>query len=188
VLIASHDSFQVFRRFSVLRARLLLLKQDKLSMLERKLERIDRTEDNLLRLGSNRSDDNVERGVLLSEINDALIDYGMQSILKDFKRPNVKKADELIERSHRILNLEPAKQRSVSSLQHWINGNGCVARNETAYLKRTEDLASVAETDDTVMSWLETLVEDCLIRARGYFPRVGPYLQSCVRYRVAHTL
>ncbi|KAI0804904.1 hypothetical protein GGR55DRAFT_657707 [Xylaria sp. FL0064] len=170
-LIASHDSFQVFRRFSTLRTRLLLLKQDKLSMLERKLERIDQTENNMLRLGSNRSDDNAERGVLLSEINNALVDY-----------------DELIERSHRMLNLAPAKQRSVSSLQHWINGNGCVARDEAAYLGCTEELVSVTETDDTVMSWLETLVEDCLIRTRGYFRRVGTYLQSCVRDRVAHSL
>ncbi|KAJ3566496.1 hypothetical protein NPX13_g7109 [Xylaria arbuscula] len=160
-LIIKAVTHKVFRRFSTLRTRLLLLKQDKLSILERKLERIDQTENNMLRLGSNRSDDNAERGVLLSEINNALIDY-----------------DELIERSHRILNLAPAKQRSVSSLQHWINGNGCVARDEAAYLGCTKELASVTETDDTVMSWLETLVEDCLIRTRGYFRRQDHFAVS----------
>jgi hypothetical protein len=78
-LIASHDSFYICRRFSTLRARLLLLKQDKISVLERKLEAIDRKDakdNDLLRLGSIRCDDNEERLSLLSQIDDALSDYG----------------------------------------------------------------------------------------------------------------
>ena len=75
-LVASHDSFFLCRRFSTLRARLLLLKQDKLSILEQKLEAIDRNERNPLRLGSSRVDDNAERAAILSEIDSALADYG----------------------------------------------------------------------------------------------------------------
>lgn len=78
----------MFHRFSTLRTRPLLLKQDKLSMLDQKLKKIDQTENNILRLGRiNRKDNNVERRVLLSKINNALIDYG---------RLKIKKVDELI--------------------------------------------------------------------------------------------
>jgi hypothetical protein len=76
-LIAAHDSFQICRRFSHLRARLLLLKQDKLSMLEQQLEEIDATESAPLFLGSSRDDKNEERSSTLSEIDRALADYGM---------------------------------------------------------------------------------------------------------------
>lgn len=45
-------------------------------MLEQKLERINREEGIPLRLGSSRSDNNVERNSVLLEIDDALADYG----------------------------------------------------------------------------------------------------------------
>ena len=76
-LVASHDSFHLCRRFANLRTRLMLLKQDRLSFLEKQLERIDREEDTLLRLGCIRRDDNPERNSIFSEINEALADYGV---------------------------------------------------------------------------------------------------------------
>ena len=78
-LVGAHSSFHLGRRFSNLRARLLLLKQDKLSLLEKRLENIDREETALLNLGSCRSDDNHDRQLVLSEIEHALADYGMFS-------------------------------------------------------------------------------------------------------------
>lgn len=75
-------------------------------------------------------------------------------------------ADQLIERNHRILGREAARPRDVSSLQNWVNGNGCIAREETAYLEHSKELLSVASADDTVMTWLETFVEASLIRLR----------------------
>ena len=78
-LVAAHSSFQICRRFSNLRTRLLLLKQDKLSILEQQLEKIDRNEHSPLFLGSSRDDRNEERSSKLSEIDKALADYGMWS-------------------------------------------------------------------------------------------------------------
>lgn len=75
-LISSHPSFSLCRRFSNLRARLLLRKQDRLALLERRLERLDAEEENRLALGSIRRDDNEERLALLAEIDEALLDYG----------------------------------------------------------------------------------------------------------------
>lgn len=75
-LVAAHNSFQICRRFSNLRARLLLLKQDKLSLLEQRLEDVDANERAPLFLGSSRDDGNGERASIVSEIDDALADYG----------------------------------------------------------------------------------------------------------------
>ncbi|KAK4170902.1 hypothetical protein QBC36DRAFT_250540 [Triangularia setosa] len=152
-LIASHVSFHVCRRFSNLRARLLLLKQDRLSLLEKRLEKIDREEVALLSLGSSRDDTNRERISVLAEIDATLADY-----------------DALIQRNHRVLNLEDASHRDVANLQNWVDGNGCIARQETAYLARAEDLLSVASPDDGATTWLGALVEGC--RAL-YTKRVG---------------
>jgi len=60
-----------------LRARLILLKQDRLSSLEKQLQKIDREEGNLLRLGCSRRDDNQERNAVLSDIGVAMDEYGM---------------------------------------------------------------------------------------------------------------
>jgi hypothetical protein len=76
-LISSHDSFHICRRFSNLRARLLLLQQDRLSLLEKRLEKVDREEVTLLSLGSSRRDTNKDRGSILEEIDAALADYGI---------------------------------------------------------------------------------------------------------------
>lgn len=81
-------------------------------------------------------------------------------------------ADKLIERNHWIFSCEAARPRVVSSLQNWVNGNGCIAREETAYLEHSKELLTVASADDTVMTWLETFVEASLIRLRQFFGKV----------------
>ncbi|KAL5317337.1 hypothetical protein ACEPPN_014432 [Leptodophora sp. 'Broadleaf-Isolate-01'] len=75
-LIAAHDSFQVLRRFSNLRTRLLLLSQDQVTQLEERLDRIDREESSPLFLGSSRRDKNEERKSVLEDLRDALKTYG----------------------------------------------------------------------------------------------------------------
>ncbi|KAK2612247.1 hypothetical protein QQS21_001673 [Conoideocrella luteorostrata] len=75
-LVSAHAPFFMCRRFDKLRARLLLQKQDKLSMLEEKLEQVDREEPSPLYLGKSRCDQNVERASILREIDDCLADFG----------------------------------------------------------------------------------------------------------------
>ncbi|KAE9363029.1 hypothetical protein N431DRAFT_357402, partial [Stipitochalara longipes BDJ] len=146
-LIGAHTSFHICRRFPNLRARLLLIKQDKLSLLEKQLNRIDNDENAILSLGSIRFDHDVERSIVLSDIDAALADY-----------------DALVERNHRMLNLDAAKPRDVLSLQNWVNGNACLAREETTYLSFCKELLSIATPDDDTVARLETWVEDNLIR------------------------
>lgn len=75
-LISAHSPYFLFRRFSQLRARLLLLKQDRLCILEQKLEKIDQDETCPLFLGKCRSDTNPDRVAVLAEIETRLADYG----------------------------------------------------------------------------------------------------------------
>jgi hypothetical protein len=79
-LIGSHIAFTLFRSFSIVRARLLLAKQDKVAILEARLEEIDASEQRPLFLGSLRKDQNVERGIVLRELDMALQEYGTQPL------------------------------------------------------------------------------------------------------------
>ena len=75
-MLAASDSFYVFRKFSRARARLLLLKQDKISVLEKELDRVDLEEQCPLFLGKSRLDANANRAAVLAELDTAIIDYG----------------------------------------------------------------------------------------------------------------
>jgi hypothetical protein len=63
-----------------------------------------------------------------------------------------------------MLNFDAAKPRDVLSLQNWIEGNACLARDETAYLSFCKELLSIASPDDDAVARLESWVEDKLIR------------------------
>jgi hypothetical protein len=76
-LIAADDSFFAFRSFRRLRARLLLLKQDKLSLLEHQLDQVDREETCPAFLGKSRCDRNQARLALMCQIETCLNEYGI---------------------------------------------------------------------------------------------------------------
>ena len=75
-LIGAHPTFSVFRRFSVIRARLLLLKQQRMTALEKQLEQLDFQEPRALHLGSIQADTNAARIQILKDLDEALADYG----------------------------------------------------------------------------------------------------------------
>ncbi|KAM3081858.1 hypothetical protein ACMFMG_004328 [Clarireedia jacksonii] len=155
-LISGHDSFFICRRFSRLHARLLLLKQDNLSLLEQRLDEIDQNEPCPLFLGQCRSDKNLARKTILSEIDSCLTDYNL-----------------FVERLSRSLSYGTTPEREVQSLRNWVNNKGCLSRNETAYLANTRELMCLAPPKDSAMNRLENLVEDVLIKF---------YKGSSVRY------
>ncbi len=78
-LVALDDAFTAFRRFNRLRVRLLLLRQDKITLLEKRLDAIDGQEPCPLFLGCRRMDRNTEREAVISEIENALAGYGTYS-------------------------------------------------------------------------------------------------------------
>ncbi|KAI3325616.1 hypothetical protein HD806DRAFT_490781 [Xylariaceae sp. AK1471] len=156
-LIGAHDGFMMCRRFKRLRARLLLLKQDRISCLEEQLDQIDRDEPLPIFLGKSRGDINSERLSILSQIDSSLADY-----------------DSFLERTGKVLSSGPAAPRDNLSLKNWLNGNGCVSRQETAYLDYEEDLVGLTGPGDRATSQLEVWIEDKLIE---YYPgfRTMPY-------------
>ncbi|KAH9880615.1 hypothetical protein IAQ61_000909 [Plenodomus lingam] len=146
-LISAHNSFQICRSFRQLRTRLLLIKQLKLSDLEEQLIKLDNEEQRGSILASNRQDNNLSRKQVIVDIDQALADY-----------------DQLIERNHQILALDPAEDRDVSSIRNWLNANGCMARDEVKYLDHTSDLTSVVASHDATMLTFEAWLERTLLR------------------------
>lgn len=76
-LIGSHPSFHICRHFANIRARILLLKQDRIVLLEAQLGQVDRAEPRPLFLGNARRDGNEKRAEILAALDTALADYGV---------------------------------------------------------------------------------------------------------------
>lgn len=76
-LLSTDPAFQNFRRFTRQRLRLLLFKQDQVSLLGDELDSIDRNEDHDLFLGCMRKDGNTARNNKLRELSQTLEEYGM---------------------------------------------------------------------------------------------------------------
>ncbi|KAF3069920.1 hypothetical protein CFAM422_006836 [Trichoderma lentiforme] len=67
--------------------------------------------------------------------------------------------DAFLERHQRALTLSTAPSRPVSNLCNWVESKGSIARAESAYLEHQEDTFTLAEPEDNIISWLETLAE-----------------------------
>ncbi|KAI1745786.1 hypothetical protein F4680DRAFT_113322 [Xylaria scruposa] len=151
-LIAANPDFSIYRQFRRLRARLLLLAQEKIRMLEHHLDQVDENETCPLFLGQSRSDTNEERHNIISMLYSAITDY-----------------DSLLESTHRVLSLGHAQPRDISSVQNWINGTGCISKDETAYLDHDKELISLAFCKDGATKKLEDWVEDLFVdRYEGF--------------------
>ncbi|KAI1149626.1 hypothetical protein F4825DRAFT_463951 [Nemania diffusa] len=95
-------------------SQVLLRKQDNPSALEQKLEELGQQEPCPGFLGKSRIDNNTERLSLLDKIESALYDY-----------------DQFVEKTHRVLSYGSAQPIDAESLQNWLDGTGCLAREET---------------------------------------------------------
>ncbi|KAF3941423.1 hypothetical protein ABW19_dt0207607 [Dactylella cylindrospora] len=150
-LMAADESFQIFRRFSSLRMRLMLLKQDQISELEEKLREIDEN-DSPIFLGCRREDRNEERLNLISRIETTLTSF-----------------DKLAKRSLEISQLNAADPRDVQSLRNWHAGDSCIERKEFEFLQHSRDLWCFSAPSDGVLAWVERYICDRLLS----FARLG---------------
>lgn len=75
-LLSAHPSFHNFRRFTRIRMRLLLWKQDELCRLEERFDEIDSRDNHALLLGCMRRDTNSERLQIVQSLSTALAEYG----------------------------------------------------------------------------------------------------------------
>ena len=72
-----------------------------------------------------------------------------------------------------MLKYELAKPKAILSLQNWVNGNGCLAREETAYLEQNNELIRVHTSDDGAIERLETWIDNKLIQIYNLFGKVS---------------
>ncbi|KAF5620222.1 hypothetical protein F52700_11542 [Fusarium sp. NRRL 52700] len=174
-LISSHESFFVARRFLNVRARLLLLKQNRVVELESKLHKIDRDEDRPLFLGSCQRDQNQDRAKAVAELDEALEDLG-KIILIALVVLTLTRLDNFLLRSRQISELEQADPQAVRNLQNWVNGTGSIARAESRFLNYPlQELLSTSPRDESAMIGLENNVAENLLRLRDYFlPNYSP--------------
>ncbi|KAH6641970.1 hypothetical protein C7974DRAFT_384599 [Boeremia exigua] len=145
-LISAYGPFFLCRRFDRIRARILLLKQERLSVLEAKLDNIDKHEQCPLFLGSSRSDKNDERLAVLLELEEKLLDY-----------------DTFLKNTRSLFDSSAAESKDITSLQNWLSATGCIPRDETMYLSHTKDLASLASPADNPVLRLESWVERTMV-------------------------
>ncbi|KAI1350877.1 hypothetical protein F5Y01DRAFT_284593 [Xylaria sp. FL0043] len=142
--ISSESDLLIFRRFGALNARVCLLLQDKLSLLEQKLFDLDkeysRRSAHPINNGSFR-DDIEERAVLLDEIAHHLDRYNkfliQQSKLREYIR---------------------APSRDVKSLRTWHDNHQNVAidEEEHRYLEEDQDLIRLRSCDKTPLrNWID---------------------------------
>ncbi|KAI1211532.1 uncharacterized protein F4807DRAFT_392874 [Annulohypoxylon truncatum] len=143
-LLSSHPSFHNFRRFCRVRMRLLLAKQDEVAALESSLDRIDENENRALFLGCLRRDANQERQQALQQLMLTLAEY-----------------DKMLENSRRVLSMPDPPYREIQNLKNWVDGTACLSRHETEYLEIGHDLANLSGTEDSAITSMESVVEDC---------------------------
>ncbi|KAK0621796.1 hypothetical protein B0T17DRAFT_618198 [Bombardia bombarda] len=145
-LISSHPDFHVFRRFSAVRARLLLYKQDRLTVLEQQLADLDKKEKRELFRASFRMDENKDRRRLMGEIDNALSEY-----------------DDLMSRNEKALSMKSTSARHATSLKNWVKDDKNVFRDETTYLDYHSDLVAVGALTHDVPGVLQYFLEDIII-------------------------
>jgi hypothetical protein len=89
-----------------------------------------------------------------------------------------------MERTSRVLSLRRPPRRNVTSLTNWLNGTAALARDETAYLSNTNDLVSLSPPGDRLVTNIESLAEDGLIRFHKGFRSVShaPLLEAACFY------
>lgn len=151
-LIGSHPAFNVCRRFSAVRARLLLLKQDKVSRLEKSLMDTDANETRLLFLGSSRRDTNSARLGILTELDAALKDL-----------------DDFVMRNFQLGEMPSAPGHIVTSLRNWVEGHGSIAREETEFLDYGHDLFTTVKYADGATSLLKPWIQGIVVRFSDLF-------------------
>lgn len=154
--INSADDFMITRKFGFLRARVLLYRQDELSVLERDLIRLDEDdfEKRGLALASRKHDEATDkdpkysRKVLIKQIDDKLKEY-----------------DDLVSRIKIYIARKDASSRATKnsrSFRDWIVDHNPLSLEETLFLGHTDDFVHLSDGDEC--GWLDDALQDGLTK------------------------
>lgn len=125
---------------------MLLYHQDRISQLEEKLQTVDEDERKVIFHGSWRRDTNPERKAIIDQLQTAIADY-----------------DSLLTRTREALNSGSARERDVVNLRDWINSSGCLSREESKYLWKSDLISVTPFEPDSLLQTLSDSVEDSII-------------------------
>ncbi|CAF9917791.1 MAG: hypothetical protein ALECFALPRED_000368 [Alectoria fallacina] len=149
--VNSDENFLIARKYGFLRSRVLLYRQDELSVLERDLIKLD-ADDKKKRdfaLKSRKRDEETDndpvysRKVLIQKIDDKLKEY-----------------DELVSRIKTYLSFKAPTSRNSKTFINWIEDHKPLSPEESAFIQRKDDF--VALSDGQESGWLDGIVEDGL--------------------------
>jgi hypothetical protein len=73
---------------------------------------------------------------------------------------------------HHVLQLPNAAKRDVTSIRNWIEGTGCIARAESEFLERQDDMANLAGTFDNAVHYVEVVAEKIAFRISTHVKKV----------------
>lgn len=165
----SANAFSSFRRFGVLRTRVLLQKQDELIELEEKLNALDSQETTPFHLCSRRSDSNAARQALINTIEEKLAEYGTkipwERCLATIVTLSVR-VDSVLDAYHRQNEKPRPKDQDIRSVVKWMEGNKPVAPAESTFLNDWDDLVATSYPEEFGM--VEQFVTNCMDFRRLY--------------------
>lgn len=149
--VNSDENFLIARKYGFLRSRVLLYRQDELSVLEQEL--IDLDDDDKtnrpLALESRKHDEETDkdpvysRKVLMKRIDDKLKEY-----------------DELVSRIQTYVSLKAPSSRNLKSFMAWIQDHKPLVQGELNFRKHKDDFVALADGQEC--GWLDGVVEDTL--------------------------
>lgn len=149
--VNSDENFLIARKYGFLRSRVLLYRQDELSVLERDLIRLDADdeENRKFALRSRKRDEETDtdpvysRKVLMQKIDDKLKEY-----------------DGLVSRIKTYLSFRAPSSRNAKTFIDWIDDHKPLSIEESDFIKHKDDF--VALSDGQESGWLDGIVEDGL--------------------------
>lgn len=157
--------------------RLLLLKQDRVSELEAKLQKVDKEEAADLFLRSFRLDKNLERKKVLEKLDDALKEYGiMFKTDVDERRLIYQHKDSFLQRTHWAHSMPEPSPIHHSYLKQWMDEKHLISRREASYLNNeAADLMNIGNSGDREVSAVAPLVA----RSMGLALRAWRWASLC---------
>jgi hypothetical protein len=70
------------------------------------------------------------------------------------------------------MSLPSPKSRDVNNLKKWIKGTACIARSESIFLDREEDILNLTGSSDSAVTFVEDTMGDVLFWLQRRFQRV----------------
>ena len=170
--INSDDNFLIARKYGFLRSRVLLYRQDELSVLEKELIALDDDDkvNRALALTSRKHDEETDkdpvysRKVLMKKIDDKLKEYGKHlklfpSAIQTCTGLNAR-TDDLVSRIQTYVSLKAPSARNVKSFMDWIQDHKPLVQGELTFRKHKDDFVALADGQEC--GWLDGVVEDTM--------------------------